>query len=275
MTLLRRLLAPLVVVMIASLALIAPGAVGAKGTPIVVGGATGPTGSTGPTGQPQTLSASVTACHADPLQANRYAIFAAQLTSVTSTRTMAVEFSLQERSASAGGFVTVSAPGFGVWVASQPGVGIYTYNHEVTSLPAPAAFRVLVRARWLDRHRRVIRSEALLSPVCAQPELTANLAIGTLRRAHGAQAATEVYSVQVLNTGAAAAAAFQVSLTVGGVALADVSVAGLAAGTAQVVQFDGPACTAGSTLIAAAVPGAAPFAEPANPARTRTFPCLR
>jgi hypothetical protein len=261
--------------MVVSLALIAPGAVGAKGRPIVVGATTtGPTGATGSTGQPQTLTASVTACHADSLQANRYAIFAAELMSVTNTRTMSVQFSLQERSAGSGGFVAVSAPGFGVWVASQPGVGIYTYDHEVTSLPAPAAFRVLVRARWLDRRRHVIHTEQLLSPVCAQPQLSANLSIGALRRAAGAQAATEVYSVQVLNTGAVAAGPFAVSLTVGGVALAELPVTGLGADSTQVVQFDGPACKAGSTLTATALPGAG-GTEPANPARTRTFPCVR
>ena len=275
MTLLRRFPVPLAALVIVSLALIAPGVVAAKGTPIVVGGTTGPTGATGSAGQPQALTASVTACHSDSLQANRYAIFAAQLTSVADTRTMSVEFSLQERSASGGGFVTVTAPGFGVWVASQPGVGIYTYDHEVTSLPAPAAFRVLVRARWLDRRRHVIRTEQLVSPVCPQPALNANLAIGTLRRAPGAQAATEVYSVEVLNTGAAPAGPFQVTLSVGGVALADISVPGLAADTTTVVAFDGPACAAGSTLVATAVPGAAPVAEPANPARARTFPCTR
>ena len=274
MTLLRRFPVPLAALVIVSLALIAPGVVAAKGTPIVVGGTTGPTGATGPAGQQQTLTASVTACHSDSLQANRYAIFAAQLTSVADTRTMSVEFSLQERSASTGGFVNVTAPGFGVWVASQPGVGIYTYDHEVTSLPAPAAFRVLVRARWLARRRHVIRTEQLVSPVCPQPALNANLAIGTLRRAPGAQAATEVYSVEVLNTGAAAAGAFQVTLSVGGVALADISVPGLAADSTTVVAFDGPVCAAGSTLVATAVPGG-PIAEPANPARARTFPCTR
>jgi hypothetical protein len=273
MTLTRRLLVPLLAGALVALTLLVPGSVAAKGTP-VVGGVTGPTGPTGPSGSLQTLTASVTACHADPLQANRYAIFAAQLTAIPNTRTMSVEFSLQERSASAAAFVTVSAPGFGAWITSQPGVGIYTYNHEVTSLPAPAAFRVLVHARWFDRHRRVIRRDQLLSPVCAQPLQTPNLSIGALRRGPGAAAGAETYSVQVLNTGAVAAGAFQVSLTVNGVALSDVAVPSLAADTAQVVQFAGPACTAGSTLTAVADPGGA-IVEPANPARTRAFPCTR
>jgi hypothetical protein len=272
MTLIRRSLAPLLFATLLTLALLAPGSVGATGTPIVVG-ATGPSGSTGPTGT-SVLSATVTACHADPLQANRYAIFASQMTSVADTRTMSVDFELQERSARGAGFATVVAPGFGTWVTSQPGVGIYTYSHEVTALPAPAAFRVLVRARWLDRRRRVIRNEELLSPVCVEPLQTPDLAIGSLRRAAGGASQTVLYSVQVLNTGAAAAGPFSVSLTVNGTALPLASVASLGAGATAVVAFSGPACTAGSTLTAVADP-AGELTEPANPARTRLFPCMR
>ena len=238
MTLLRRVLPPLFAGAIAILALLAPGALGAQGVGPVAVAASGPTGATGPTSPAPLLSATVTSCHPDALQANRYAIFASQMTSVPGTRTMAVNFALQERSAAAATFATVSAPGFGAWVASEPGVGIYTYDHEVTSLPAPAAFRVLVRARWIDRHRHVIRHQQLLSPVCAQPLETPNLAIGTLSRAPGGQAATVSYSVQVLNDGTAPAGPFQVSLSVNGVALSNVSVASLAAGAAQCVKRD-------------------------------------
>jgi hypothetical protein len=274
MTVIRRLLAPLVVGAVATLALVAPGSVGAVGKPIVVG-ATGPSGASGPTGPPQILTASVTSCHADVLQGNRYAIFAAEMTSVTGTRTMAVNAELMERGANAASFAAVSnAPGFGVWVSSQPGVGIYTYSHEVTGLPAPASFRVLVRARWLDRRRHVIRREQLYSPVCAQPSETPNLAIGALRRARGAGGTTEVYSVQVLNAGTVAAGPFEVSLTVNGAALTGVSVPSLAADTAQVVQFNGAACAAGSTLTAVA-DSTGTVTEPANPARSRSFPCTR
>jgi hypothetical protein len=273
MTLTRRLLAPLVVCVSALLALVVPAALGAQGTP-GVDPAGAAVSSTGPTGATQTLSATLTACHSDPLPANRYAIFASQMTSVTATATMAVDFQLEERKASAVAFTPVSAPGFGVWVSSQPGVGIYTYDHEVTALPAPAAFRVLVRARWYDRRHHVIQHDALLSPACVQPLLLPNLAIGTLTRAPGTQAATAGYSVVVRNDGTAAAGPFQVSLSVAGVALPNAGVSGLAAGAKLVVQFTGPRCAAGSTLTVAADPAAA-VSEPANPNRTKTFPCVR
>jgi hypothetical protein len=277
-SLLRRILAPLIVVAVATLALLVPGSVGAQGTPsVVAASATGPTGPTGPGGVNQPLSAGVSACHADPLEANRYAIFASQMTSVPGTRTMSVEFELQERNPGAAAFTTVSAPGFGVWVASQPGVGIFTYSHEVTSLPAPAAFRVLVRARWLDRHRLVIHREELVSPLCAEPLETPDLVVGkalTRRRASGSPSGGSfVYGFQVINVGTAPAGAFQVSLTVNGVPLPNASLTGLAAGASQLVQFSGPPCTAGSTLTAVADPGGS-ISEPADPARSRTFPCI-
>ena len=85
-TLLRRILAPLLVGTIATLALLVPGSVGAQGTPpVAAASATGATGPTGPGGVAQPLSATVSSCHADPLQANRYAIFAAQMTSLPGT----------------------------------------------------------------------------------------------------------------------------------------------------------------------------------------------
>ena len=279
MTLTRRLLAPLLVGATTLLAIVVPGALGAQttattGPAAAAAPATAAVTATSPTGATQTLSATLTSCHNDPLPANRYAIFASQMTSVTGTITMAVNFQLEERKAPAAGFVPVSAPGFGVWVSSAPGVGIYTYDHEVTALPAPAAFRVSVRARWFDRHHRVIRRDALVSPVCLQPLLTPDLAIGTLTRAAGTQAGTLTYDVVVHNDGTAAAGPFQVSLSVAGVALPNAGVTGLAAGAKQVVQFSGPRCVAGTTLTASADPAGAVI-EPANPERTKTFPCVR
>ena len=251
-------------------ALLAPGAFGAAA--VVATSATGPSGATGPGGS-SGLVAKLSSCHTDPLTANRYAIFASQMTQVPGTRTMAVSFVLQERSAKAAAFASVPAPGFGEWVVSQPNVGIFTYDHEVTGLPAPAAFRVLVRARWIDRHHRVIRREMILSPVCVQPLLTPDLSIGTpLSRAAGPAAGKLIYSVVVRNGGTAAAGPFQVSLSVGGVALAPVTVSGLSADSTQLVQFTGPRCGAGSSIVVTADPANAVI-EPANANRTRSFAC--
>jgi hypothetical protein len=268
----RRLLAPFLVASIALPALLAPGAFGAAGAARTgatgSSGATGSTGSTGTTG----LIATLSACHTDPLTANRYAVFASQMTAVAGSRTMAVSFVLEERGAKASSFSAVPAPGFGAWVSSQAGVGIFTYDHEVTGLPAPAAFRVLVRARWSDRHHRVIRHETLLSPICVQPLLQPDLSIGLSLNRSPAGGGNVVYAVLVRNDGTAAAGPFQVSLSVGGVALAPVTVANLAAGSTQLVQFTGPRCGSAANVVATADAGNA-VSEPASSSRTRSFAC--
>jgi len=275
----RHLLAPTSAGLVLLAALAVPVALGAQGGGAAAGGpvaatsATGATGSTAPAGSAP-LVATLTACHSDPLAANRYAIFASQMTAIAGSSTMAVDFQLQERAANAVSFVAVAAPGFGVWVSSQPGVGIYTYDHEVTALPAPAAFRVIVRARWINRRHRVIRRGQVRSPVCVQPLTAPNLAVTTLKRSASGTPATLNYDVGVINAGTAAAGPFAVSLTVNGTALTTVTVPGLAPGGATDVQFQGPRCTAGTTLTATA-DASSVISEPANPARTKTFPCLR
>jgi hypothetical protein len=268
----RRLLLPFLAASIVLPALLAPGAFAAAGA--ARAGATGASGATGSTGSTGTsgLTASLSACHTDPLTANRYAIFASQMTAVAGSRTMAVSFILQERSSKASAFSSVTAPGFGAWVSSQAGVGIFTYDHEVTGLPAPAAFRVLVRARWSDRHHRVIRHETIVSPICVQPLLQPDLSIGVSLDRSPAGGGNVIYAVLVRNDGTAPAGPFQVSLSVGGVALAPVTVANLAADSTQLVQFTGPRCSSGANVVATA-DSANAISEPANSSRTRSFAC--
>jgi hypothetical protein len=267
-----RLLAPL----IATLALVlALATVGAGGVTPAIGAVAASTVATGPTGPTTTaaLTATLSACHPDAVPANRYAIFVSQTVAqaVPTTLSMSVNFELQERSAGGSGFVPVKVPGFGVWVTSQPRVGVFTYNHEVTALPAPDSFRVLVKARWIGRHKRVLHTATAVSPVCVQPLIAPDLVIG--RITHSAVRAGSVqYSVEVHNAGNAAAAPFQVSLTLGTDVLAPVTIAGLAPGATTTVVFTGPVCAAGNTLTAAADSGHA-VVEPADARRARTLDC--
>jgi hypothetical protein len=263
-------LAALTVVLV--LAATGAASAGAAGSGAPSASSAGATGSTGATTTPA-LTATLTACHADAVPANRYAIFGSQTiaAAVPDTLVMAVDFELQERSPG-GPFETVRAAGFGTWVPSQPRVGIFTYNHEVTALPAPASFRVLVKARWIGRHRRLLHETAALSPVCVEPLIAPDLAVGRITRAPGAAAGNAQYTVEIHNQGSAAAGPFQVSLTVGATALAPVTIPGLAAGAWAPAIFSGPACTAGTTLIAAADPSGT-LSEPADPRRTRTQGC--
>jgi len=277
MTRTHRLLAALVPATVAAVfALAATGAQGAghgqaPGAPAA--STSGATGATGATTTPE-LIATLSACHPDPVQSARYATFASQTVAqaVPGTIAMSVEFKLEERSATSGIFAPVKATGFGTWVTSQPKVGIFSYSHEVTALPAPAAFRVLVKARWIGRHKRVLHESLAISPVCVQPALQPNIVIGRIVRAPAGVGGQFQYTVEVRNLGAAAAGPFQVSLEIGSTVLAPVTIAALAPGAAEPALFSGPACAAGTTLSATADSGHA-LAEPADPRRTATLTC--
>ena len=273
----RRPLAALAATTVAMLALAAAGAQGAAGGQppglAVVASSTGVTGATGATTTPD-LIATLSACHPDAVQSARYATFASQTIAqaVPGTVAMSVDFKLEERSATSFAFLPVKATGFGTWVISQPRVGIFSYNHEVTALPAPAAFRVRVKARWIGRHKRVLREAFALSPVCLQPLLQPNLVIGRIVRAPTGVGGQFQYTVEVRNIGTGAAGPFDVSLSIGSTALAPVTIAALPAGAAGPALFSGPACAAGTTLTATADPAHA-IAAPADPRRTVTLSC--
>jgi CARDB len=237
---------------------------------VAASGSTSPTGSTGATGPAQPLSASLAACHTDASPGNRYATFAAQMTAVPGTVTMSVEFILEQRSG--GRFAAVSgASGFGVWVTSRHGVGIFNYSHQVTELPAPGAFRVNIHARWFGRRHRIIRADEIVSPVCVQPLAAPDLEIGPITHQHAGAGQVE-WSVEVDNAGTVAAGAFQVTLAVGADALSPANVSGLAPGASVDVQFSGPPCASGAQLTAVADPSGA-ISEPVNSRRTKTLTC--
>jgi hypothetical protein len=269
----------------AAIALLGLAAAGAEGSALPRGStpavSTVSTGATGATGASVPLTATVTACHTDAVAANRYAIFTSVTNWLPGTVTMEVKFQLEERTSAGAQFEPVavppSSPGFDVWSRSkppQPGTftSNFTDNQEVTQLVAPASYRVLVHARWIDRHERVIHVAQALSTVCVQPLLSADLQIARVARVAGGTATTENYDVEVRNVGAAAAGPFAVSLEIGTTALTPVTVAGLAARATTVAQFSGPRCTAGDTLTAVA-DSANAVSEPPDAARTQSLTC--
>ncbi len=116
---------------------------------------------------PGRVSATLEICHQASDLAGRFATFAAQMTAVPGTTTMSIRFDLDERTPPDPGFHPVTGvPGFGVWTSSAPGVGIFGYTQEVSSLTAPGAFRVEVSFRWLGPRRRVLRRAHKVTPAC-------------------------------------------------------------------------------------------------------------
>jgi hypothetical protein len=218
-------------------------------------------------------SATVTACATGAVDADRSATFSAVINAVPHTSTMSVSFDLYEKTSATSGFVSVTAPGFGVWQTSTRGIASFTANDNVVDLPAPASFRALVHYRWLNRRGHVIRRDARVTPACVQTAPEPNLFVVRISHAAGTPAKTnELYGVVVRNSGLGDAGAFEVALTVNGAPLADQQVTGLVSLTTSTVQFSGPRCTAGSTITAQVDPAGA-IIEPANADRTFSMAC--
>jgi hypothetical protein len=123
-----------------------------------------------------TASVTLEQCVTSTLQAERSATFTAQMTATSATQRMGMRIELQQRLRGEGEFHTIMAPGFGVWRASEPGVKIYKYVKQVTNLTAPAAYRALVRFRWLGDRGRVLKRAELRTPRCLQPRLSRQVA---------------------------------------------------------------------------------------------------
>lgn len=117
-------------------------------------------------------SVAVEQCVTSTVQAERSATFTAQMTATTATQRMGMRIELQQRMRGETEFHTIVAPGFGVWRSSEVGVKIYKYVKQVTNLAAPAAYRAVVRFRWLGDKGRVLKRAELHTIRCVQPTLS-------------------------------------------------------------------------------------------------------
>jgi hypothetical protein len=218
-------------------------------------------------------SATLSACVSAATAAQSSATFSAQMSAVPGTRSMEISFDLYERTSAAEPYAPVSAPGFGVWQSSNPGIASFTANENVVDLPVPGAFRAVVDYRWLSRHARVIRRDQRVTPVCAITGAVSDLSITRIARVPGSPLnPNELFKVTIRNRGELAAGAFAVTLSDAGAALPQLSVAGLAAGTSTTLEFSGPRCSAGAAITAQIEPSGA-TTEPASPDHTVTTPC--
>jgi hypothetical protein len=129
------------------------------------------------------VTATVEVCHPAADLASRYATFGAQMSAVAGTQQMSIRFELDQRTPAGPDFHPLTgAPGFDVWKSSAPGVDIFGFSQEVSSLPSPGTYRVTVSYRWIGAHHRVIKRAHRSTPACNLPVSSANLVVGTLSR---------------------------------------------------------------------------------------------
>lgn len=110
-------------------------------------------------------------CATSTVQAERSATFTAQMTAISATQRMGMRIELQQRLRGEPEFHTVLAPGLGTWHSSEAGVKIYKYVKQVTNLDAPAAYRAVVRFRWLGEKGKLLKHAELHTTRCLQPAL--------------------------------------------------------------------------------------------------------
>jgi hypothetical protein len=147
-----------------SVALVCLGAI--AGEAVATGAQTGAPAA--PVQQPS-ASAAVEQCVQGAAQSERSATFAAEMTAMPGSVRMAIRIEIQEQLAGEALFHTVTASGLSASRVSDPGVKAYRYNKQVTNLFAPAAYRAIVRFRWLNAKGRLMRSAVRRTPRCRQP----------------------------------------------------------------------------------------------------------
>lgn len=179
---------------------------------------------------------------------DRSATFEARVRAPAGSERVQVRFTLQVSEDADPEWRRVVAPGLDQWLTSDPGVSRYSYSKTVQNLAAPAAYRTIVRFRWLDAAGAVLARSRATSRACRQPDLRPDLAATQVEVVHPVEGVPARYAVTVLNDGASAAGAFAVTLQAGDEALEPLTVPALAAGESRVLAFAGPACAPGAPL---------------------------
>ncbi len=141
-----------------------------------------------PASQPQPdLAATLDECVVPALQGERYATFAAEMTTLPGAARMQIRIEVQVRLPGETVFHAIAAPGLSAWRASDANVHVYKYLRQVTNLAAPAVYRALVHFRWLSDRGVVIRRAERLTARCVQPApASAPASVDRLTRRPGA-----------------------------------------------------------------------------------------
>jgi hypothetical protein len=178
----------------------------------------------------------------------RAATFEARVRAAGGSARMQVRFTLQVRDEGTTSWRRVVADGLDTWLTSDPGVRRYTYEKTVQNLSAPAAYRAVVRFRWLDAAGEVLRESRRTSAACRQPDVRPDLAAERIDVTPGPEPDTRRYAVTVRNDGRTASGPSTVVLRAGDGVFAPLTVPALAPRERRVVTFSGAACAAGQPL---------------------------
>jgi hypothetical protein len=217
-------------------------------------------------------SATLEGCTTAVESAARSATFNGQMSAVPGSRRMAMQIAVQGEAPGESSFRTLAAAGLGGWRRSEVGVKIYKYVRQVTDLPAPGAYRAIVQFRWLSEKGRVIKRAVRRTAICVQPDERPRLLLAQVLAAPVPGTQLAAYRLVVRNDGHGPAGAFQVALSVNGVAQSPLSVASLGAGSRTVLDARGPLCAAGGRVEVVLDPGHL-LSEAPGGGQSDTLPC--
>jgi hypothetical protein len=199
------------------------------------------------------------------------AVFEGRMDTFPRTGRMQMRFRLQISTPAAPAWTRLAVPGFSSWVTSDPGRTRYVYSKRVEALLAPAAYRVLMRFRWLDAQGATLRTAKAISKPCRQPDPRPDLRVTGLGLAPAANGSGRRYDVTVRNTGRSGAAASTLHLVLADGSTLAADVPPIAPGGREDVFLSGPACRPGDVLTATA--DVADAVDERDEANTFSLPC--
>jgi hypothetical protein len=183
-------------------------------------------------------------CSTGKQASKRFAIFRGSMAQIPAGQGMRIQYALDER-IGRGVWRRVSAPGLNAWHAAQPGVRQFAYRQKIDALQPATSYRVHVTFEWLDAAGKTLERTVKRSPSCRQPGRLPNLhSRGALSVDPGPTDETRLYTVQVRNTGTAAARRVEVRLRVDGGEVDVRAIGTLQSRESRAVRFVGPVCGA-------------------------------
>jgi hypothetical protein len=183
----------------------------------------------------------VRSCEVGATAKQRAATFYARMRAVKGTDQMAMRFTLIDR-AGDGPPQAVDSPALAQWRKSRHGVSRFGYAQSVAGLDAGGVYAVQVQFRWIDARGRVIRTVKRTSDTCRQEGELPDLSITRLAARPGESSGTELYSVDVTNSGQGEARSVTVDLFVDGAGADAATLDLVKPGETVTVRFTGPVC---------------------------------
>jgi hypothetical protein len=199
-------------------------------------------------GKPTTVL-KVRSCQVGDTAKQRSATFYARMRAVKGTSQMAMRFTLIDR-AGDGPPAVVDSPALSQWRKSHQGVSRFGYAQSVTALESGGVYAMQVQFRWTDAQRHVIRTIKRTSDACRQQGELPNLSITRVAARPGESPGTELYSVDVTNSGQGAARFVPVDIFIDGAGTDAATVDLVKPGETRTVRFTGPACKRGVRAVA-------------------------